>query len=148
MGLAGTDLTASVFNKNGFRCSMLKGMACEDITPLLRGSVYKLAASVARDIPVHPVGTLPSPAESRNEVSGDNGGSEEVEVTGFSAAAKQFYKAWGPQLHTLTYRGELSEVDLLAWKHRIEKYFETYSVTWPREKVSLAADLLEGEAAK
>ena len=127
---------------------MLKGMACEDVTPLPQGSIYKLAASVARDIPVHPVGTLPSPAESRNEVSGDNGRSEEVEVTGFSAVAKQLYKVRGLQLHTPTYRGEPSEVDLLAWKHGIKKYFETYSVTRPREKVSLAADLLEGEAAK
>ena len=96
VGLAGANLTASVFDENGFRCSMLKGMTCEDVTPLPRGSIYELAASIARDIPVHPVGTLASPAESRHEVSGDNGRSEEVEVTGFSVAAKQFYKARGP----------------------------------------------------
>ena len=73
---------------------------------------------------------------------------EDVEVVGFSTAAKQFYKAWGPQLQTPAYRGESSEVDLLAWKRGIEKYFETYGVSRQREKALLAADLLEGEAAK
>ena len=72
----------------------------------------------------------------------------DVEITGFSTAAKQFYKARGPQIQMPVYRGELSEVDLLAWKRGIEKYFETYSVIRLREKVSLGADLLEGEAAK
>lgn len=57
-------------------------------------------------------------------------------------------RARGPQLQTPSYRGEASEVDLLAWKRGTEKYFETYGVSREREKVSLAADLLEGEAAK
>ena len=86
--------------------------------------------------------------ESRDEVSREIGGSSDVEIVRFSAAAKQFYKARGPQLHTPPYRGEPSEVDLLAWKRGIEKYFETYGVSRPCEKVSLVADLLEGEAAK
>ena len=51
-------------------------------------------------------------------------------------------------MQTPVYRGESSEVDLLAWKRGIEKYFEMYGVVRQREKVSLAADLLEGEAAK
>ena len=72
----------------------------------------------------------------------------DIEITGFSTAAKQFYKARGPQLQMPVYRGESSEVDLLAWKRGIEKYFEMYGVTRQREKVSLAADLLEGGAAK
>ena len=76
------------------------------------------------------------------------GPEEDVEIVGFSTAAKQFYKARGPQLQTPVYRGESSEVDLLAWKRGIEKYFETYGVVRQREKVSLAADLLEGDAAK
>ena len=94
--LAGADLTASVFNENGFHCSMLKGMACEDVTPLPRGSVYKLVVSVARDIPVHPVGTLASPAESRHEVSGDNGGSKEVEVIGVLCSSQAVLQSAGP----------------------------------------------------
>ena len=52
----------------------------------------------------------------------------DVEITGFLIAAKQFYKARGLQIQTLVYRGEPSEVDLLAWKRGIEKYFETYGV--------------------
>ena len=59
---------------------------------------------------------------------------DEVEITGFSTAAKQFYKARGPQLQTPAYRGEPSEVDLLAWKRGIEKYFETYGVARARKR--------------
>ena len=46
------------------------------------------------------------------------------------------------------YKGELSEVDLFAWKRGIEKYFETYRIVVEREKVTMAADTLEGEVAK
>ena len=81
-------------------------------------------------------------------MSRDTGEGGDVEVVGFSAVAKQFYKARGPQLHTPTYRGKPPEVDLLARKRGIEKYFETYGVTRSREKVSLAADLLEGDSGR
>ena len=110
----------------------------QGLSPFLEG---------ARGAPTAAAG-LQASMESRDEVSREIGGSSDVEIVRFSAAAKQFYKARGPQLHTPSYRGEPSEVDLLAWKRGIEKYFETYGVSRPREKVSLAADLLEGEAAK
>ena len=67
---------------------------------------------------------------------------------GFSQEAKQFYKAQGKHLQMPCYKGESSEVDLFAWKRGIEKYFETYGIVVEREKVTMAADTLEGEAAK
>ena len=98
-----------------------------------------------------PATVEPRNKEVKSEYSGHRRLSlneDEVEIVGFSSAAKQFYKARGLQIQTPAYRGEPSEVDLLAWKRGIEKYFETYGVTRAREKVSLVADLLEGEAAK
>ena len=146
-GLIDADLLTSVFYENGFRCSLLRGVSCNDRTPLPKGSVYEFALTGTRGVPTT-TGALQTSTDIPVEVSRDTGEGGDVEVVGFSAAAKQFYKARGPQLHTPTYRGEPSEVDLLAWKRGIEKYFETYGVTRSREKVSLAADLLEGEAAK
>ena len=69
-------------------------------------------------------------------------------MVGFSQEAKQFYKAQGKHLQMPCYRGESSEVDLFAWKRGIEKYFETYGIVVEREKVTMAADTLEGEASK
>ena len=74
----------------------------------------------------------------------DHGGA----VVGFSHEAKQFYKVQGKHLQMPCYKGESSEVDLFAWKRGIEKYFETYGIVVEREKVTMAADTLEGEAAK
>ena len=71
-----------------------------------------------------------------------------VEGLGFSAEAKQFYKAQGKNLQPPCYRGESSEVDLFAWKRGIERYFETYGIVIDRERVTVAADTLDGEAAK
>ena len=71
-----------------------------------------------------------------------------TEVLGFSTEAKQFYKAQGKNLQPPCYRGEPSEVDLFAWKRGIERYFETYGIVIERERVTLAADTLDGEAAK
>ena len=82
--------------------------------------------------------------EDGPETLSDHGG-----VTlGFSQEAKQFYKAQGKHLQMPCYKGESSEVDLFAWKRGIEKYFETYGIVVEREKVTMAADTLEGEAAK
>ena len=71
-----------------------------------------------------------------------------TETLGFSAEAKQFYKAQGKNLQPPCYRGESSEVDLFAWKRGIERYFETYGIVIERERVTVAADTLDGEAAK
>ena len=119
---------------------------------MLSRAPQSLTTSVTAVAPVNPpIGGDPRVEEVKPENSSQHkptGDENEVEIVGFSAAAKQFYKARGPQIQTPTYRGEPSEVDLLAWKRGIEKYFETYGVTRPCEKVSLAADLLDGEAAK
>ena len=145
--LGDADLMTSVFFDNGFRCSLLRGVSCSDRAPLPKGSVYEFSPASMRGVSMT-TGALQSSTDTPGEVSRDIGEGDDVEVVGFSAVAKEFYKARGPQLHTPTYRGEPSEVDLLAWKRGIEKYFETYWVSRLREKVSLAADLLEGEAAK
>ena len=161
VSLAGADASLTAFYENGFRCDMLGGVACGERSSLPRGDVHTFV-SVARNenapvqaavpsvgSPVRPPAETPrNPLETHEEPSRERNESDDVEIVGFSAAAKQFYKARGPQLHTPTYRGEPSEVDLLAWKRGIEKYFETYGVSRSREKVSLAADLLEGEAAR
>ena len=85
-----------------------------------------------------------SKEDEEHETNSDRGG-----VTlGFSQEAKQFYKAQGKHLQMPCYKGESSEVDLFAWKRGIEKYFETYGIVVEREKVTMAADTLEGEAAK
>ena len=147
VGLADADLMTSVFCENGFQCSMLVGVMCGDHMLLPRGSVHELLPAGTRESPSAMAG-LRASMESRDEVSRDLGGSNDVEVVGFSTAAKQFYKARGPQLHIPAYRGEPSEVDLLAWKREIEKYFETYRVSRPREKVSLAADLPRRRSSK
>ena len=146
-GLIDADLLTSVFYENGFRYSLLRGVSCNDRTPPPKRSVYEFALTGTRGV-LLTTGALQTSTDIPVEVSRDTREGGDVEVVGFSAAAKQFYKARGPQLHTPTYRGELSEVDLLAWKLGIEKYFETYGVTRSREKVSLVADVLEGEAAK
>ena len=96
----------------------------------------------------------PSNMKTKEEYfSGDEGEHDEENeqgktVGGFSHEAKQFYKAQGKHLQMPCYRGESSEVDLFAWKRGIEKYFETYGIVVEREKVTMAADTLEGEAAK
>ena len=88
VGLASADLVASAFLENGFRCSMLRGVTCSDRTPLPRGTVYEFASSGARAASTV-VGGLQSSTESgNNEVSRDSGGSDDVELVGFSAAAK------------------------------------------------------------
>ena len=66
---------------------------------------------------------------------------------GFSAAAKQFYKATGKFMQVPTYRGESSEVEFLAWIRGTERYFDTYGIHQERERVTIAADLLGGEAS-
>ena len=78
---------------------MLRGVSCGDRAPLLKGSVYELSPAGARGAPTAAAG-LQASMESRDEVSREIGGSSDVEIVGFSAAAKQFYKARGPQLHT------------------------------------------------
>ena len=150
VSLANADAVGTVYREDGFRCSMLRNVVCGERMPLSRGSMFELLSAGRSEVPAI-AGGLRQPQELKEEVSRhheDGGGSEDIEIVGFSSAAKQFYKAQGPQLHTPVYRGEPSEVDLLAWKRGIEKYFETYGVSRQREKVSLAADLLEGEAAK
>jgi len=156
VGIGSADAVATVYQDGGFECAMLRGPVCGERLPLSRGQVFDFLQTTHQEVPSRSRDRSPSidarqltsrilEETSRNSATEE---SDSVEVVGFSAAAKQFYKARGPQLHTPTYRGEPSEVDLLAWKRGIEKYFETYGVSRPREKVSLAADLLEGEAAK
>ena len=72
----------------------------------------------------------------------------EEESQGFSTQARNFYKATGKFLHVPLYKGEASEMELWEWKTGVEKYFETYGVQIERERVAIASDLLEGEAAK
>ena len=72
---------------------------------------------------------------------------EEVQITGFSPAALQFYKATGKSLPAPEYKGEASEVTLLAWQRGAERYFRTYGIHQEVEKVTIGADLLKGEAA-
>ena len=71
----------------------------------------------------------------------------EDEEEGFSAAAKQFYKATGKFMQVPVYRGETSEVDFMAWTRGTERYFSTYGIHQEKEKVAIAADLLGGEAS-
>ena len=66
---------------------------------------------------------------------------------GFSAAAKQFYKATGKFIQVPIYRGESTEVEFLAWIRGTERYFATYGIHQEREKIAIAADLLGGEAS-
>ena len=82
--------------------------------------------------------------EGRDEVKREE---EDSGSEGFSAAAKQFYKATGKFMQVPTYRGETSEVELLAWIRGTERYFATYGIHQEREKVTIAADLLGGEAS-
>ena len=72
---------------------------------------------------------------------------DEVQITGFSSAALQFYKATGKSLPAPEYKGEASEVTLLAWQRGAERYFRTYGIQQEVEKVTIGADLLKGEAA-
>ena len=144
ISLVDADTTPSLYQAKGFSCGVLRDVCCGETAPGRRGE--PLALSRTRGPTARAEG-LPE-EEVKIEEQDGIGPEEDVEIVGFSTAAKQFYKARGPQLQTPVYRGESSEVDLLAWKRGIEKYFETYGVVRQREKVSLAADLLEGDAAK
>ena len=106
---------------------MLCEVTCGDRSCAPRGKICEFLPISSRE--GHTAsGMLRQSNGPRDEVSGDSGldKSDDIKVVGFSTAAKQLYKARGPQLHTPIHRGELSEVDLLAWKRGIEKYFETY----------------------
>ena len=96
VSLASADSVASAFLENGFRCSMLQGVTCNDRTPLLRGTVLEFALSGARAAATIAGGLQASTESANNEVSRDGGESDDVELVGFSTAAKQFYKARGP----------------------------------------------------
>ena len=144
VGLADADNTPSFYQARGFSYGVLRDVGCEESAPGPRGEPLALKRTTG---PTARAEGTPE-GEVKAEEPDGVGPDEDLEIVGFSVAAKQFYKARGPQLQTPVYRGESSEVDLLAWKRGIEKYFETYRVVRQREKVSLAADLLEGEAAK
>ena len=131
VSLANADMVGTVYREDGFRCSLLRNMVCGEQKPLPRGNMFEFLLVGRREVPVI-AGGLRQSQEIKEEVSRHNeegGRSENIEIVGFSSAAKQFYKVRGPQLHTPVYRGEPSEVDLLAWKRGIEKYFETYGVS-------------------
>ena len=51
-GLIDADLLMSVFYENGFRCSLLRGVSCNDRTPPPKGSVYEFALTGTRGIPM------------------------------------------------------------------------------------------------
>ena len=144
LGLGDADAIPTAFQARGFSCGLLQDVKCGETAPGRKGEPLELRQ--ARGLSASE--ERPSLDGVKSEGPEEPTLDEDIEITGFSTAAKQFYKARGPQLQTPVYRGESSEVDLLAWKRGIEKYFETYGVTRQREKVSLAADLLEGEAAK
>ena len=144
MGLGEADTKPVVYFSRGFSCALLCDVQCGELSPGQKGETLRLK----QDSRALPVDVQRRTSGVKKESQEETELEEDVEVVGFSTAVKQFYKARGPQLQTPAYRGESSEVDLLAWKRGIEKYFETYGVSRQREKVSLAADLLEGEAAK
>ena len=50
-------------------------------------------------------------------------------------------------MQVLTYRGETSEIEFMAWTRGTERYFDTYGIQQENEKVAIASDLLGGEAA-
>ena len=94
-GLGDANLLTSMFYESGFHCSMLRGVSCSDRTPLPKGSMHEFSSAGMRGVPLA-TGALQSSMETLGEVSRDAGEGNDIEVVGFSAAAKQFYKAKGP----------------------------------------------------
>ena len=88
------DLLTSVFYENGFRCSLLRGVSCSVRAPLPKGSIYEFALTGTQGVPMT-TGALQTSTDIPVEVSRDTGEGGDVEVVGFSAVAKQFYKARG-----------------------------------------------------
>ena len=98
MSLASADAVGRVYREDGFRCSQLRNVVCGEQVPLSRGSMFEFLSAGRREVPAS-TGGLRQPPELKEEVSKHNeegGGSEDIEIVGFSSAAKQFYKARGP----------------------------------------------------
>ena len=99
--LSDADSIPTIFQEYGFSCSMLQGVNCGMVLPT-RGTVQTLLSVNAGGEPV----TTPSGSGRRREevkaesprARGMAESDNDVEITGFSTAAKQFYKARGPQI--------------------------------------------------
>ena len=96
VSLAGTEARGfAVFQDNGFKCSMVNGAVCGEASLLGRGNVFDFVPAGPREVPA--VAERPrTPTAVKTEVSRDNEGNDDLEIVGFSSAAKQFYKARGP----------------------------------------------------
>ena len=137
----------SLQKKKKDTCDVLENAQCRvpnDCVWMLDRQVIGLA----RHFLMYSSGRVKEEKLSSDEREVEEGNEMEGIHVGFSQEAKQFYKAQGKHLQMPCYKGESSEVDLFAWKRGIEKYFETYGIVVEREKVTMAADTLEGEAAK
>ena len=124
VGLADANNTLLFFQARGFSCGVLRDVCCEESASGQRGEPLALKRTTG------PTARAEGPPEKevKAEEPDGVGPDEDLEIVGFSAATKQFYKVRGLPVHTPVYRGESSEVDLLAWKRGIEKYFKTYRV--------------------
>ena len=68
------------------------------------------------------------------------------EGVGLSAAAQRFYRTTGRSLPLPDFAGSSSESAYLAWKRGVERHFCTHGIVVEREKVTIAGEMLSGEA--
>ena len=120
-------------------CALLLGVQCQVIggdewaTP--RGGSPSHRTKEPRATPR--VKQEPAPSEDTSS----------VEITGYSAGALQFFKTTTKYLKPPEYAGSTIEMDFKAWQRGVERYFETYGIEKDKERVTIGAALLTGDAA-
>ena len=120
-------------------CSALLGVPCQAMvmdewaTP--RGGSPSHRGKESKELPR--VKTEPASSEDNSS----------VEITGYSSGALQFFKATTKYLKPPEYAGSTIEMDFKAWQRGVERYFETYGIEKEKERVTIAAALLTGDAA-
>ena len=110
LGLGDADAIPTAFQARGFSCRLLQDVKYGETAPRQRGEPLELRQARGSSASKERLSLDGVKSEGLEEPILD----EDIEITGFSTTAKQFYKARGPQLQTPVYRGESSEVDLLA----------------------------------
>ena len=92
LGLGEADTKPVVYFSRGFSCALLCDVQCGELSPGQKGETLKLKQDSR--VPTVDVRQQSSGVKRENQEEAEL--EEDVEVMGFSTAAKQFYKAWGP----------------------------------------------------